>query len=249
MGILTGRYAWRTRLKESVLWGYDEPLLESDRMTVASLLKNAQYHTACFGKWHLGLTWAKDSTGNIDLTQTIENGPLENGFDYFYGISASLDMAPYVYIENDRITTEKIDTIQENIGKGFWRKGPIGDDFEHVEVLSKLTDKAVEYVRERGKKDNPFFLYFPLTAPHTPILPTDKYMGKSGTNEYGDFVLMIDDLVARVMKALRESNLEDNTIIIFTSDNGCSPRANYKELSQLGPQPKLQLQRTQGRYF
>ena len=130
-GILTGRYAWRTRLKEGVTWSYDEPLIPRERTTVASLLKRHGYHSACIGKWHLGLGWEKDSAGVADLTAPVDGGPNANGFDYFFGITASLDIPPYVYIENDRSTTEVIDTIEAMEGKKFWRRGPIGDDFRH----------------------------------------------------------------------------------------------------------------------
>ena len=216
-GILTGRYAWRTRLKEGVTWSYDEPLIPRERTTVASLLKRHGYHSACIGKWHLGLGWEKDSAGVADLTAPVDGGPNANGFDYFFGITASLDIPPYVYIENDRSTTEVIDTIEAMEGKKFWRRGPIGDDFRHEEVLPMLTKKAVGYIRERAVASGPFFLYFPLPAPHTPILPTEPFRGESGTNEYGDFVLMVDDVVGQITAALEENGLEDNTLIIFTS--------------------------------
>ncbi len=236
-GILTGRYAWRTRLKSGVLWSYDEHLINPERMTVASLLKTATYHTACIGKWHLGLDWATDAAGQPDITQPIQNGPLANGFDYFYGITASLDIPPYVYIENDRITNTQIDTIAENTGKGFWREGPISQDFKHIEVLPRFTEKAVEYIHAQADDENPFFLYFPLPAPHTPILPTDEFLGKSNTTAYGDFVLMVDDVVGQVMQALRDKGIAENTLVIFTSDNGCSPMAGFEELAQYSHDP------------
>lgn len=234
--ILTGRYNWRSRLKKHVMYGYDEHLIEDDRMTVASLLQEHGYHTACIGKWHLGMDWAKDEQGmdGIDFTKPIQKGPTEFGFDYYYGISASLDMPPYVYIENDRVT-QIPDRITSNEGKQFWREGPTAPDFKHEEVLPRLTDKVLEKIDAYG--DDPFFIYFPLPAPHTPILPTEEFLGKSGTNEYGDFVLMCDDVVGKIMKKLEERNLADNTIVIFTSDNGCSPMARFDELAQVGHNP------------
>ncbi|SMO81311.1 Arylsulfatase A [Saccharicrinis carchari] len=236
-GVLTGRYAWRTRLKDGVLWSYDEHLIAPERMTVASLLKKKRYRTACIGKWHLGLDWEKDEEGRTLLTRPIKNGPNANGFDYFYGITASLDIPPYLYIENDRVTTVNIDTVEATSGKGFWRKGPIGDDFKHIEVLPRLTDKAVGFINTQSKQAEPFFLYFPLPAPHTPILPTNEFRGKSGTNTYGDFVLMVDDVVGQVMAALDQNGIKDNTLIIVTSDNGCSPLADYNELAEFGHDP------------
>lgn len=236
-GVLTGRYAWRSRLKQGVLWSYSEHLIDPQRMTVASLLKKHGYHSACIGKWHLGLDWVKDTAGIADLTKPIANGPNVYGFDYFFGITASLDIPPYLYIENDRVTTSVIDTIEANKGKGFWRRGPVGDDFKHVEVLPELTRRAVAYIDERAETGQPFFLYFPLPAPHTPILPTPEFQGTSGTNAYGDFVLMVDDVVGQVMRALEENSQRDNTLFIFTSDNGCSPMADFEALAAYGHDP------------
>ncbi len=236
-GILTGRYAWRTSLKRGVTWSYDEHLIDPDRTTVATLLKEHGYFTACIGKWHLGLDWAKDSAGVVDFHQPIKNSPNVYGFDYFFGITASLDIPPYFYIENDRITANTVDTVEAMQGKMFWRKGPVGEDFKHIEVLPKLTEKAVGFISEQSKTKAPFFLYFPLPAPHTPILPTEEFQGKSGTNEYGDFVLMVDDVVHQIEQALKENGVAGNTLIIFTSDNGCSPMADYEELATFGHDP------------
>lgn len=236
-GILTGRYAWRSRLKNGVLWSYDEHLIDTGRVTIASLLKSHGYNTACIGKWHLGLDWAKDTNNRVDYSQAIKNGPNSNGFDYFFGITASLDIPPYVYIENNRVTMQPNDTIEANSGKGFWRRSEIAPDFKMDDVLPKLTEKAIEYINKQIDENKPFFLYFALPAPHTPILPTKKFQGKSNTNEYGDFVLMVDDVVAQIGKAVKLAGLEDNTLIIFTSDNGCSPMADFKELDSLGHDP------------
>ena len=238
-GILTGRYAWRTSLQSGVTWSYDQPLIDQNRLTVASYLKKHGYHTAGIGKWHLGLGWVKDTNGNVDFLQPLTEGPNDNGFDYFYGITASLDIPPYFYLENDRITATTIDTVKGNDmqGKAFWRPGPIGDDFDFWEVLPNLTQKAVSYITDRSKTQQPFFLYFPLPAPHTPILPTEEYIGKSGTNAYGDFVVMVDDMVGQVMQALEANEATSNTLFIFTSDNGCSPRADFPELAAVGHDP------------
>lgn len=236
-GILTGRYAWRTSLQNGVLWSYDTPLIKKERMTVASLLKGNGYQTACIGKWHLGLDWGKDPAGNVDYKLPVANGPVTIGFDYFYGITASLDIPPYVYIENDRVTAAAIDTIEGTTGKGFWRKGPVGNDFRHEAVLPVLTDKTVTYIREHAKSTAPFFLYYAMPAPHTPILPGKEFSGKSSTNAYGDFVLMVDIVVGKIRKAVQEAGIENNTIIIFTSDNGCSPSADFKELKAFGHLP------------
>ncbi len=238
--ILTGRYNWRSALKRGVLWGYSPSLIEEGRLTAALMLKQAGYRTACIGKWHLGIDWASPPGGEteVDFSCPITKGPLDFGFDYFYGISASLDMPPYVYIENDCVTAvpDRV-TKNEKVGdsQDWWREGPTGSDFKHIEVLPNLTEKVLDTIDEY--KDSPFFIYFPMSAPHTPILPTEEFSGKSGTNPYGDFVLMCDDAVGRIMNKLEDAGVSDNTIVIFTSDNGCSPQANYKELARFGHNP------------
>jgi len=242
-GILTGRYSWRTSLASGVLYGYSRHLIDPGRMTVASLLKAGGYHTAGLGKWHLGMdlptTDGKDAAGdgsNVDFTAAIANGPPAAGFDYYYGISASLDMPPYVYVHNDRFVAVPTTT------RTYIRKGLATKDFEAIDVLPTLTAKAVQYIDERAKAaaagdDKPFFLYMPLSAPHTPIAPTKDFQGKSGLNDYGDFVMQVDHTVGQVMDALNRRGLADNTLVIVTSDNGCSPAANFKQLAEKGHNP------------
>ena len=233
--ILTGRYNFRSHLKNGVLGGYSPALIEQGRITVASMLKEMNYATACIGKWHLGLDWAKhNDSDEIDYSRPIENGVNTHGFDYFFGIPASLDMAPYVYIENDRVTSLP-DRETESEGLQFWRKGPTAPDFKHAEVLPKLTCKALDFI-EKNKNDS-FFLYFPMPAPHLPVLPTCEFIGKSSAGSYGDFVLMCDDVVGKITKKLDELGLSDNTIVIFASDNGFAPAAQPKELLKLGHNP------------
>lgn len=248
-GILTGRYAWRTSLQNGVLWSYDSHLIAKQRMTVAGLLKDNGYQTACIGKWHLGLDWGKDASGKVDYQLPVTNGPVSNGFDYFYGITASLDIPPYVYIENDRVTATVVDTIEGTTGKGFWRKGPVGNDFRHEDVLPVLTGKTVDYIRKHASTASPFFIYYAMPAPHTPILPAKEFSGKSGTNAYGDFVLMVDDAVGKIIKAVQEAGIENNTLIIFTSDNGCSPSADFKELAKYGHNPSYTFRGTKADIF
>lgn len=242
--ILTGRYNWRSRLKSSVVGGYSEPLLEKGRKTVANLFQEQGYHTAMIGKWHLGMNFTKtsdfkelpdfDACKGVDYSAPVKDSPITNGFDYFFGISGSLDMPPYIYIENDRFT-ELPDRETIGTGKKYWRKGPTGKTFHHENVLDELTDKVLEKIEEY--KEEPFFLYFPMPAPHTPILPAPEFQGKSGTNEYGDFVLHCDHVVGRISDKLKETGLFKNTILIYTSDNGCSPMANYEELKAKGHNP------------
>ncbi len=231
-GILTGRYNWRSRLKKGVLYGYSRHLIDPDRMTVADLLSEHGYHTGCIGKWHLGWDWAKKGpeAEDVDYAGPVKNGPDANGFDYYYAHSGSLDMAPYVYVENGRVTAQP-DRVTENKDEyGWWRKGPTGADFRHEDVLPNFTRRGAAFIRDRAATGEPFFLYLPLAAPHTPILPSEEFRGKSGINPYCDFVMMVDDCVGRILQAIDESGVRDNTLIIFTSDNGCSPEANFELL-------------------
>ncbi len=241
--VLTGRYCWRTRLKDGVGWGYSSHLIEDGRTTVASYLKSHGYRTGCVGKWHLGMDWpCRDGSypateGDVDFGRRIVNGPCSFGFDYFFGISASLDMPPYVYIENEHVTALPDRVTGNDDKKRFWREGPTGADFHHIDVLPTLTRKAVEFVRAAGNHSSPFFLYFPLPAPHTPMLPTAEFVGRSRTNAYGDFVAQCYAVVGRLMQAVEEIGATADTIFIFTSDNGCSPRADFRELALYGHNP------------
>ena len=146
-------------------------------------------------------------------------------------------MPPYVYVENDKATVVPDRIVPERKGKMFWREGPIAPDFKHEDVLPTLTEKAIGFIEESAQEDKPFFLYLPLPAPHTPILPSPEFQGKSGTNEYGDFCLQVDAIVGRICNTLDQLGLTEDTILIFTSDNGCSPRADYNELAYLGHNP------------
>lgn len=226
-GILTGRYAWRTRLQQGVLDGFSPPLIDPKRLTVASLLKGRGYRTSCVGKWHLGMDWPS-SGGAVDYTKPIRNGPTAVGFDEYYGISASLDMPPYVWIENDR--TVGIPTAT----KTWIRSGPAHPDFEAIDVLPTVARKAVEFLDRRPA---PFFLYVPLNGPHTPILPAPEFEGKSGLGKYGDFVLQVDATVGEILKALDRNGLAENTLVVVTSDNGFSPAADHAGLRKQGHHP------------
>lgn len=242
-GVLTGRYNWRSRLKSGVLFGFSPRLIEPGRTTVAAFLKDHGYATACIGKWHLGLNWprndirpagADENPKKVDFTKPIEGGPTTLGFDWFYGISASLDMPPFVFIENDRVTE------QPTVEKTWVRKGPAAKSFEAAGVLPTITEKAVNYLKERASEANkaqPFFFYLPLSSPHTPILPTKEWQGKSGLNAYADFVMQTDATVGAVLDSLEKLGLAENTLLVLTSDNGCSPQANFAELRAKGHDP------------
>ncbi len=222
-GLLTGRYAWRTRLKRGVLVGYSPNLIDTTRMTVASLFKQHGYATGAVGKWHLGLGNA-DST---DYNQPLRPGPNALGFDYFFGIPASLDFTPYVYVENEGVVAPPTDTIaasrmRRHGGDGFWRGGLIAPGFRHIDVLPDITEKAVAFIERQaaGAPEQPFFLYVPLSAPHTPWLPTEEFDGRSGAGPYGDFTTQVDYTTGQILDALERAGARDNTLVIFTSDNG-----------------------------
>lgn len=228
-GLLTGRYCWRSSLKSGVLWGYSEPLIETDRLTLASMLKRHGYRTGCVGKWHLGLGWVTNDgetakAGNVDWSRPVTHGPQSLGFDYSYIIPASLDMDPYCWLENGKTVEAPTDRTPGSKrrwdgGGGFWRAGPIAPSFDFTDVLPIITNKAVEFVK-RQERNSPFFLYVPLTAPHTPWMPTDEFRGATEVDWYGDFVAQTDASIGRIVKALDDAGLRDETLVIVTSDNG-----------------------------
>ena len=243
-GFLTGRYNWRSVLKSEVIGGYSAPILEAGRTTVATMLKKQGYRTCMIGKWHLGMDFAKTedfyekegfaACDGVDYSGAIRQSPTSHGFDYYYGISGSLDMPPYIFIENDRFTALP-DRMTESSGKKFWRKGPTAPGFVHENVLDELCCKVLEKIEEY--RDNPFFLYFAMPAPHAPILPAPQFQGKSGTNEYGDFVLHCDDVAGRINRKLEETGLLENTIVVYAADNGCALVADLDELKRKGHNP------------
>jgi arylsulfatase A-like enzyme len=231
-GLLTGRYAWRTRLQKGVLDGSDDPpLIAADRLTVPALLRQHGYATAAIGKWHLGFqserragaasvaapaaAGKKGEFGRAGLPvgARIIGGPIARGFDYFWGCSNARTMSGL--IENDRVI----------------------ENLPPIRMLPRLEQQAVKYIADHAgaaKYGKPFFLYVPLTSPHTPILPTPEWQGKSGLGTYGDFVMQTDAVVGRILAALDQAGLANNTLVIFTADNGCSPQADTPGLEKKG---------------
>jgi arylsulfatase A-like enzyme len=247
--LLTGRYHWRTRLQSGVLGGFSPPLIAKDRLTVAGMLKQQGYATACFGKWHLGMSFPlkdgrlADDGGNfsrsfedaaaVDYGRDIVGGPVDHGFDTFFGISASLDMPPFVWIKDRRVTEIPSAT------KTWLRTGPAGPKFEAVDVMPSVIDHSIAFIEAQKKTDpaKPFFIYIPLNAPHTPIVPTKDFQGTSGINPYADFVKQVDHDVGRLLASLEKQGLTENTLVVFTADNGCSPMANISELQKASHEP------------
>ncbi|HUW62647.1 MAG TPA: sulfatase-like hydrolase/transferase [Candidatus Bathyarchaeia archaeon] len=228
-GILTGRYAWRSRLKSSVLWPWDPPLIEPGRLTVPAMLKKHGYRTACIGKWHLGWNWPfvkdVDKSQNkavpcdaIDWTKPITGGPLASGFDYYFGDDVP-NFPPYTFIENEHILNVP---TEQKPGAMFGNPGPMSSGWKLDAVMPAITRKAVEWIEgcKTQSPDQPFFLYFPLTAPHTPIVPAAEFKGKSRAGDYGDYIVEVDWAVGEVLKALEQNGLAEDTLVIFTSDNG-----------------------------
>lgn len=258
-GVMTGRYSWRSRLKRGVLGGLSPRLIEPGRLTLASMLKEQGYSTCCIGKWHLGMNWdilpgkdvseysteRPDQVWNVDYSKPILQGPLTVGFDRFFGISASLDMVPYTFIENDHVTILPTEDRQFAmiIGqdeKGMARRGPTAPDFDPVRILPELTRIAVSEIDAKAaqaRAGEPFFLYFALPAPHTPTAPSAEWKGKSGINPYADYVMQTDSTVGSILSSLASNGLDDNTIVCFTSDNGPAPYAQFDELKAKGHHP------------
>ena len=220
-GLLTGRYCWRSRLKRGVLNGYGPPLIEPSRPTIATFLKSAGYHTGIVGKWHLGLDLPKSADGKgLDFSKPVGNSPKERGFDFSYIIPASLDFPPYIYIENGQVTNPET-VVQEAIKfPGFLRKGPRSKDLVVEDCLDDLLKQANQYIRKQSQTDQPFFLYFPLPAPHKPVIPHSRFQDKTKLGPYGDFVVQVDWTVGEVLRTIRETGVEDNTLVIYSSDNG-----------------------------
>jgi arylsulfatase A-like enzyme len=184
------------------------------------MLKNRGYRTSCIGKWHLGFDWGRDESGAVDFNKPLRYGPTDVGFDEFFGIAGSLDMVPYVFYRNHE-PTGAVSRTQEGMPfPKFIREGPRAADFEPADVLDRLTAEAVDFIERGAEAEGPFFLYFPLTAPHKPVWPADRFMGKTDAGPYGDFVHHVDWTVGRVLDTLQQTGVADNTLVVFTSDNG-----------------------------
>lgn len=243
-GILTGRYAFRSRLKKGVLNGFSESLIEPGRQTVADFLKANGYQTACIGKWHLGLDWTKADRAqpirelksgetmtagfkdNVDFSAAVKGGPADHGFDYSYIIPASLDMAPYCYIRNGKVENLPTAITQgqsEQDGRGDMRRpGKMSPDFDFQQVLPSFVNESVQYINGQAAQQTkkPFFLYLPLPSPHTPWVPTEEFKNATKIGSYGDYVAETDFMIGKIMAALEKNGMAKNTIVIVTSDNG-----------------------------
>lgn len=257
--LLTGRYAWRTELKSLVLWAFDRPLIKPGENTLPKLLEGAGYDTACIGKWHLGWDWKRSDGAPlglpfqigergphserirlaqaVDYSQPVGGGPLGAGFSNYFGDDV-INQPPYLWIEDNRCLTKPTLPQLPGILRGS-SNGPALEGWKQADVLPKVTERAVGYIQERGKiPHQPFFLYFPLTAPHLPIVVPEGFEGKSSYvskyGAYGDFVHYIDWIVGQLDQALCESGLQEDTLVIFTSDNGSFAEPGHGHLAN-GP--------------
>lgn len=221
-GIMTGRYSWRTKLQRGVVQGFAPNLILENRPTIGNFLQDQGYNTALIGKWHLNFQYLDPTLGTPivkaakkqlpPVGATIPDGPVHRGFGYYHGFHHARDMK--AVIENDKVILHE----------------------EEINMLPRLTDKSVEYINQQAKnKDGkPFFLYVPLGSPHTPIVPSKEWQGKSGLGDYGDFVMQTDATVGAITKALKDNGLSENTLVIFSSDNGTSKAADIEGLAEKG---------------
>jgi len=219
-GLLTGRYSWRTRLQEGVLPNTRQPLIAKDRLTLAGMFKKLGYDTGAVGKWHLGWNCRYKADGSLDPTQPIGEGPITRGFDWYFGTLFD----PGCFMENDRLIGAE-SLIRAEKGKCAFARTAV-PDWQDEDMLPTFTNKAREYIRRQAGKKRPFFLYLAMTSPHWPIVPTPQWRGKSGLGAYGDFVMETDAMVGRDLAAVEETGIADNTLVLFTSDNGCTPGHN-----------------------
>jgi arylsulfatase A-like enzyme len=266
--LLTGRYHWRSRLQQGIVGVWGEPLIAPDRLTIGRLAQQHGYRTACIGKWHLGRDWpiakeqrpffegfggqrgggANVATQLTDahravwqkvFSQPIPGGPTTRGFDEYFGTDVP-NWPPYCFIENDRtsgIPTELLPAAKL-VKNQASLQGPALKDWQLESILPALAERASDFIARQTKVGQPFLLYLPLTAPHTPISPNEAWRGKSAIGHpYADFVMETDAAIGRVLQALQDSGAADNTFVFFTSDNGCARYIGVEELEARGHFP------------
>jgi arylsulfatase A len=258
--LLTGRYHWRSKLQSGIVGLWGAPLIDPDRLTLGSLTQRFGYRTACFGKWHLGWDWPIPSDrstlfkerpkGNATATdahrqvwddvfkQPIDGGPTTRGFDVYFGVDVP-NWPPYCFIEGNRTVGIPSEFLAARLlgNNQASNQGPTLPGWTLEPTLPALGDRATDFINEHSKSDQPFLIYMPLTTPHTPLAVNEPWKGKSGLNLYADLVMETDALVGRVTKAIDDCGLADETLLIFTSDNGCAPYIGVSDLEQQGHFP------------
>lgn len=252
-GLLTGRYCWRTRLQEWVLAAYEPPLIDAGRLTLPGLLKKHGYHTACVGKWHLGWEWqgpqpsrmveARNSLWKAewDFSKSLRGGPTERGFDHYFGTHVP-NFPPFTFIEDDRVLVPPTARYEYDAEEGVvmpkrFSGAPMAPGWRFDRILPEITKRAVDYVHRRAGMDAPFFLYFSMTSPHEPVVPSKGFAGKSGIAPIADFVMETDWSAGQVIRAVDEAGIADDTIVIFTADNGHSHYTGWDSLVKAGHRP------------
>lgn len=226
--LLTGRFAIRDKMNPR-----RNTVIKDGTMTVADLLRKHGYQTAMVGKWHLGFEGPPNSSELFDYAQPLRGGPLDRGFDSFFGIHASLDIPPYFYIRDRSVVTPPTQAIaaHDNVGEeenwtriqgAFWRKGFVSPGLELADVTPRFANEAAQVIRthRNNRANKPLFLYLALPSPHTPWLPAEAFRGKSGAGMYSDFVMQVDDVVGQILAALDAAEMTSGTLVIFSSDNG-----------------------------
>ena len=258
--LLTGRYHWRSRMGPSIVQQWGPPAIAPDRLTVASLVRQHGYHTAISGKWHLGWDWEipkgklalMNGPNKEDLSPTgeqlafwnelfskeVHGGPVDRGFDRYFGTCVP-NWPPFCYFDNRRTVGIPSEFLPARLFKNNQasKQGPALKDWALEAILPAITRRACDWIGEFAKTGKPFFLYLPLTAPHTPISPNPEWKGKSGLGNYADFMLETDAAIGRVLAAIDEAGITGNTLVILTSDNGNASYAGGKELEAKGHFP------------
>ncbi|MDE0626809.1 MAG: arylsulfatase [Bryobacterales bacterium] len=252
-GLLTGRYSWRTRLQEWVLAAHEPPLIAPDRPTLPGVLRDHGYDTALIGKWHLGWEWAGPQPSRMtkvrngqktlewDFTEPVREGPTSRGFDYYFGVDLP-NMPPFSYIENETVdpvpTARYVYDSTEGVvmPRGF-EGSPMAPGWRFREIVPELTKRAVQQVHDRARSDRPFFLFYSMTSPHEPVSPSQPFMGRSEIAPIADFVMETDWSAGQVIEAVDEAGIADDTIVIFTADNGHSHYTGWDELVEAGHMP------------
>ena len=234
-GILTGRYAWRTRLQSEVLYPYAGPLVENDLHTIAEMLRSNGYSTGMIGKWHLGHNWVKKDDGKtFDYTAKLTGGATDHGFDYFFGPDVP-NFQPYTFIENQSIYEQPTSVFPSDSIKWI-KSGPIAPNYKFDRILPTITEKACDFVEGKNRKNEPFFLFFSMTSPHEPIVPSSKFKGSTDHIMF-DFLSETDWSVGQIMKKLEDLGIVENTIVIFTADNGHNGYTYWNDVIELGHFP------------
>ena len=250
--LLTGRFHWRKL--HGIVNSFGKPALDETELTLPELLKTKGYRTACIGKWHLGWNWSDiqnpgakptgDAKGSangfapdaFDWSKPISGGPLSHGFDFYFGDDVP-NFPPYAWMKNDRVITVPSEplTITSKTKEGAWetRPGPMTPGWDFYAVVPRLRDVAVKWIGDQHGNEQPFFLYVPFNSPHTPIVPADEFHGKSRVGGFGDFVMQTDDMAGRILQALADHGFADNTLVLFTADNGPEHYA-YERIRKFG---------------